>query len=448
MYRKEMNERNPMRVFEKSMHGGLGRGRIGVVAAGPGVGKTPLLVQIALDDLLRDRRVLHISHEHAVEHVRAYYNEIFHDLSADCQLAHAEAVNLELERHRLIFSLRTQPAKGPVSQRGGSSPVSRILEAIAFARDVAHFVPDVIIIDGFDVTGGTDQALQVLGQMAREHDVELWISVRTAAGPGTPGELPEPLGCFSALFDVLVFLSPEGDYVRLCLLKDHDSQELAEFHLRLDPHTMRILDEDVPPDTGRHRDARQFRLISGGSQGAEAAFGLCAERWGMTEINYSYEGHRSLERSRGVVVLNDEELNQGDFSLTYVSRRLRRRLSDIPMIRRVLQTIWHQITHSNQVFAVGLIQEDGTLRGGTGWGAELARLWKKPLFVFDQRQCTWLRWNGAAWELAAQPLITSEVFAGVGSQKLTAEGQKAIEELFLRSFGQPDVPSRCVRSSP
>ena len=70
MYRKEVNERSPMRVFEKSMHGGLGRGNVGVVAAKTGVGKTPLLVQIALDDLMRDRRVLHISHEHAVDHVR------------------------------------------------------------------------------------------------------------------------------------------------------------------------------------------------------------------------------------------------------------------------------------------------------------------------------------------------------------------------------------------
>ncbi len=39
MYRKEVNERSPMRVFEKSMHGGLGRGNVGVVAARHGVGR-------------------------------------------------------------------------------------------------------------------------------------------------------------------------------------------------------------------------------------------------------------------------------------------------------------------------------------------------------------------------------------------------------------------------
>src|SRR5512141_808210 len=110
MYRKEVNERSPMRVFEKSIHGGLGRGNVGVVAARHGVGKTPLLVQIALDDLLRDRRVLHISHEHAVDHVRAFYDEIFHDLADYRRLDAPEAVRLDIEKNRLIYS-HLAPAK-------------------------------------------------------------------------------------------------------------------------------------------------------------------------------------------------------------------------------------------------------------------------------------------------------------------------------------------------
>src|SRR5678815_6028881 len=99
MYRKDVNERSPMRVFEKSMHGGLGRGNVGVVASRPGVGKTPLLVQIALDDLMRDRKVLHISHEHAVDHVRAYYDEIFHDIVSATRLDNSEAERADIEKN-------------------------------------------------------------------------------------------------------------------------------------------------------------------------------------------------------------------------------------------------------------------------------------------------------------------------------------------------------------
>ena len=86
---------------------------------------------------------------------------------------------------------------------------------------------------------------------------------------------------------------------------------------------------------------------------------------------------------------------------------------------------------------VGVIQPDNTVRGGTGWGAELARLWNKPLFVYDQPKRSWFRWSGSAWEIAHMPIITSEAFAGIGTQNLTDDGREAIRDLFLRSFGDP-----------
>ncbi|MCH8962850.1 MAG: hypothetical protein IH820_16455, partial [Bacteroidetes bacterium] len=53
MYRKFLNARNPLRLLEKGLHGGLGGGNLGIVIAGPGVGKTAFLVGVALDELMR-----------------------------------------------------------------------------------------------------------------------------------------------------------------------------------------------------------------------------------------------------------------------------------------------------------------------------------------------------------------------------------------------------------
>jgi archaellum biogenesis ATPase FlaH len=437
MYRKEVNERSPMRVFEGSMHGGLGRGNIGVVVARPGVGKTALLVQIALDDLLRDRKVLHISHEHAVDHVRAYYDEIFHELAGVMRLEEPEAVRVDIEKNRLIYS-HLASRNDPPSMRGGNSSIQKILSTVDFAREYAHFEPDVIILDAFDFTNAKEEALAELRKLAQERSVELWIAatvdVRKAPASGLPGNL----GAFEKELSVVVFLEPERDIVRLRLLKDHDNPQVADLHLRLDPHTMRVIDEDVRPASDRPRDPRRFKLFSGGCKGAEAAFGASAERWGMSEVNYTFSGHRFLERNRGVTVLSEDELSKGDFSLVYVSKRLNRVLSEIPLVRSVLQTIWYQVNAASQVFVVGAIQDDGTVRGGTGWGAELARLWKKPLWVFDQGKRGWFRWSGKSWELASPaPVITSESFAGLGTQNLTEDGRKAIEDLFFRSFGEP-----------
>ena len=60
MDRKQINDQSPLRILEQSSHGGLGRGNLGVVMARAGVGKTAFLVHIALDTLLRDRKVFHV----------------------------------------------------------------------------------------------------------------------------------------------------------------------------------------------------------------------------------------------------------------------------------------------------------------------------------------------------------------------------------------------------
>ncbi len=441
MYRRELNERSPMRVFERSMRGGLGRGNLGVVVSRPGLGKTPLLVQIALDHLMRDRRVLHVAGVHAVDHVRAFYGEIFHEICAASGLADRETVMLEVERHRLIFSLLGPVGAPRDAGRVAPAPVDRIGEVVAFARDVAHFAPDVIVIDGFELFQGSEAVLLGLREAARSTDAELWVSASAVVGPARgAAELPAPLARFAGLLDVVVGLEEVGDAVHLRLMKDHGEPVPAALNLRLDPHTMRVIDETLGAVPERPRDASRFRLVSGGCKGAEAEFGACAERHGIEEVNFTYAGNPQLVRQQGLVILTEDELARGEFSLVYASRRLGRPLTRIPFVRNVLQAIWHQITSASQVFAVGVIQGDATVKGGTGWGVELARLWNKPLFVFDQDRGAWFRWSGAAWELVPAPTITRERFAGIGTQTLSERGRVAIQQLFQRSFGGSTAP--------
>src|SRR6187200_2412469 len=106
-------------------------------------------------------------------------------------------------------------------------------------------------------------------------------------------------------------------------------------------------------------DSADCILFSGGAQGAEAAFGASAERHGVEEVNYTFEGH-TIVRHRGVRVLNHEELQNGDVSLAYVSRLMQRRYTDAPTIRKVLQTLWYQVNHGQEIYVVGVILEDGT----------------------------------------------------------------------------------------
>jgi predicted ATP-dependent serine protease len=229
MLLKELNDKSPLRVLEGSMHGGLGRGNVGVVVAPAGIGKTALLVQIALDDLLRGRRVLHVSHEHPVDRVRSFYDELFAELVGVAKLADTASVKLEIERHRLIYSLP------------GNTPVAKLAEVVTFAREVAHFAPDVIIADGFDFVTAGEDAVRNLVNLAKQHGAELWISATVAEVPAA-GSLPAPLDTLGSLLQVAVALEPSQGKIRLRLLKDHDNASASEVHLNLDPRTMRLVD--------------------------------------------------------------------------------------------------------------------------------------------------------------------------------------------------------------
>lgn len=174
-------------------------------------------------------------------------------------------------------------------------------------------------------------------------------------------------------------------------------------------------------------------LFSGGAPGAEAEFGACAERHRVEEVNFTFEGH-NITRKRGVRVLNHEELQAGDVSLEYLSRLIHRRFTESPMLRKILQTLWYQVNNGQEIYVIGAILEDATVRGGTGWGAEFAKLCNKPLFVFDQDKEGWYEWTGSDWKARDTPVITHPHFTGTGTRTVQQNGKRAIEELFTKSF--------------
>lgn len=177
----------------------------------------------------------------------------------------------------------------------------------------------------------------------------------------------------------------------------------------------------------------QCILYSGGAAGAEEFFGSLAEAQGIEEVNYSFEGHQ-IERRRGIRVLTSEELALKDVSLTYVSKLMSREYTRAPLFRKVLQSICWQVSSGSQIIVVGSIQADGTVKGGTGWGAEFAKICNKPLLAFDQAQDQWFLWGKNAWTPATEPRIEHHHFTATGTRFLEDNARRAISELFARSF--------------
>ncbi|MBU0741421.1 hypothetical protein KKG45_03740 [bacterium] len=222
--------RSPLRIFEKATGGGLGSGNLGVVLSRHGVGKTAFLVGMAVDALLRGRKVMHISTEESVEHLRAFYFEIFQLICESQRLDNRLERRLDLERNRhiLVYNRKTLS-------------LDKLRQSAEFLHDAAHFSPDMVIMDGTPRFEHCETwEIEGVCELAREWSAEIWTSSRlyregqTCDARGVPGEVAQ----FDALISVIIQLEPQDDHVRVRLLKDHDRPEAPELNMELDPGTL------------------------------------------------------------------------------------------------------------------------------------------------------------------------------------------------------------------
>jgi len=235
MYTKEINDRSPLRVFEKSIHGGLGKGNLGVVMSRPGVGKTAFLIGIALDDLMRGRKVLHVSFQDSLDHVRTFYDEIFVELRKSTDMADARETHLRVERSRIIHTYR-----------GIEFSTEKLDHDTRFYKEHLDFQPEVVIVDGFDLGQADETKLAALKDYARTHNVELWLSAITHREDplAEPRGVPSRVARFDAWLSVMVRLEPTEKDVCLRLLKDHENPDVKDLHLHLDPRSLLLLLEN------------------------------------------------------------------------------------------------------------------------------------------------------------------------------------------------------------
>lgn len=232
MYSQKFSERSPLRVLEKSIHGGLGSGNVGVVVSRAGIGKTACLVQIGIDSLIRDRNVLHVSLHDSVIHVRTWYDELLQEFArAIGEVEFPKTHRSDIERSRHIHTYRDH-----------SFSVEKLREGVRFLEAHAHFTPDTIILDGFDFASATAEQIETLGALAKESNAELWASALSHRHQPVdhPRGIPLPVSTFESQIEVVMFLEPSNGSVQVRILKDHDNPDVSGLHLLLDKRSFLI----------------------------------------------------------------------------------------------------------------------------------------------------------------------------------------------------------------
>jgi len=231
MIKKEMLYRNPLINLGYANEDILPAGGFGAVLAYAGVGKTALLVQLALNMMLREHSVLHVSLHDAVSKVDLWYQEIFHDIAEKFGIPEVQEYWDKIQPYRFIMTFKVE---------GFSAP--KLEERMTDLMEQNIFKPIMVIIDGYKFDEAGRGQLVQLKELAKKYSMGLWFTVHTHRHE-TPQENGLPLSFLHVadLFDAIVQLATKGDEVYIKSLKG-GSADRSPKDLLLDPATMLIKD--------------------------------------------------------------------------------------------------------------------------------------------------------------------------------------------------------------
>ena len=233
MVKDELVQRSPIRVFMNSIHGGLGPGELGLIASPSGIGKTSVLVQIALDKLLQGKKVIHISFTQHTDYVLSWYAHIFDEFIRKKNLENEEDVKNDIVKNRVLMKF---------NQEGLS--VDQILKSLrALIRD-GGFNAESVIIDGFDFSLATEEHIAAFKAFAAEMGVSVWYSCTVMGAEPLYDKRNIPLllkGC-ADLFEAIIVLDQKPEYIALTVSRDRDAYSPEHLALKLDPKTLLILE--------------------------------------------------------------------------------------------------------------------------------------------------------------------------------------------------------------
>jgi len=229
MLKQDLILRNPLRLLGQEKEEIIRPGSFGAVLARHGVGKTAMLIQIALNSLLQQKNILHISLDEPVGKVSLWYQEMFERLAQQYQVAQIDQLWDAIVPHRFIMTFRSEGFNAP-----------RLEERLTDLTAQDIFIPNMMIVDGLSFDTDNRSALESLKTLARRLDLPVWFTITTHRHEGLAEDgLPVQLSPVQDLFDVALALNPEKDAIHIRAVKGTLKDE-AKPALILDPATMLI----------------------------------------------------------------------------------------------------------------------------------------------------------------------------------------------------------------
>lgn len=219
---------NPLRALRLGMESSK---PVGLIMARAGLGKTALLVQIALDAILRGNRVIHISIGESIDKTRSWYDDILQSILQEHSVTRPHELIDMVQRHRMIMTFKESAFSRPKLEE-------RLNDLVL--QDI--FRPNCLVVDGFDFESADRAALVDLRELVETMNVQAWFSAVSHRDDTRTSALGVPAPCHEVddLFDTVILLKPKADVIQLDIVKNNGSTDKSGASLSLDPTTMMI----------------------------------------------------------------------------------------------------------------------------------------------------------------------------------------------------------------
>ncbi len=235
MQKQELIEKNPIRHL-KGESDAKESSRMGLVMARAGMGKTALLVQIAMDSLLNDKQVVHVSVGQSLDKTKLWYDDLFQDISKACKLEKAGEIHEAIKRNRMIITFNE-----------ASFSRAKLEERLHDLVQQNVITPSCMVVDGFDFAKTDRSVLEEMRELATNMDLQIWFSAVCTEGTdnqATDG-VPAPCNGVGDLFNTVVLLQPvaKSECLDLKIIKGSAAVSKCGKLLKLDPQTFMIRED-------------------------------------------------------------------------------------------------------------------------------------------------------------------------------------------------------------
>ena len=233
MIKEELIRRSPIRLFERSIQGGLKPGETGIIASQRGVGKTAVLLQLAMDKLLQGKKVIHVSFAQLRQDLFIRYEDIFDGFIAGKNPESEEELRNEIVKNRVLMNF---------NQDGMT--LDMVVKSLRAMISEGGFAADTLIVDGFDFSRTDRGYVSRLRDFAKDMGLSIWCNCTVNGGEPRydDANVPTIVKDFIDLIDVVVVLEPKPDHVELSVSKDRSGPSGKGPATRLDPKTLLLLE--------------------------------------------------------------------------------------------------------------------------------------------------------------------------------------------------------------